>query len=208
VLWPLFSLARTDRLPLSWPLLPLLTVGHYLLLMPHASAFVRLPNCGFNWTPSIYILYSIYIWDTALHICLVGSVQFAIRAHFSGCFECQSSNGGSATQVKWIRCPGYHSIPCHTIHTIPIPSSCLRFSGPMCVPCEYFAWFAPHLFVCFGTRLFVLPFGPTFLPRTRTTTNASLDPKDLQPPHVRVHVCVWASLSSCVCPTAALAAVS
>jgi len=73
--------------------------------------------CGCQTAASIglppYTYYTIYIWDTALHICLVGSVQFAIRAHFSGCFEWQSSNGGS---VKWIRCPGYHSIPHHPYH--------------------------------------------------------------------------------------------
>lgn len=86
--------------------------------------------------------------------------------------EGQSSNGGSTTQLKWIRA---------LLRSSSV--SGLRLFRVSCVPSESLASFAPHLFVYFGTRLFALPVGPTTRPRTRT------NPKDLQSSHVCLPLC-------------------
>lgn len=149
--------------------------------MLHASAFVRLLNCGFNWNARQPVLcHSSYGYDPQ-YICLARSSLSELILPRSS--ECQSSNGGSTARVE-----GIPSRP------ILISSPVSDFRDP-CEPCENFGSFATHLFV------FVFPVGPTI----HTDKDKDESEGFATSSHERVCGSLWVA---CVCSTAARAAVS
>lgn len=143
--------------------------------MLHASAFVRLLNCGFNWNARQPVLcHSSYGYDPQ-YICLARSSLSELILPRSS--ECQSSNGGSAARVE-----GIPSRP------ILISSSCLRFSGPMCALREL-------RFVCYA---FVCVFGHTSIcvPCRAYYTYCQGQGRIRRICNLLTWACVWVSLSS------------